>query len=84
MLTAQLSNPNTTPKHAQTRTHHLRSRHATPRRYRTEIENNEISIDHLAEQLKEAQAIIKQCKKRLLAVDKDINDLLTDEKTAAQ
>lgn len=48
------------------------------------IENNEISIDHLAEQLKEAQAIIKQCKKRLLAVDKDINDLLTDEKTAAQ
>lgn len=48
------------------------------------IENNEISIDHLAEQLKEAQAIIKQCKKRLLDVDKDINDLLTDEKTAAQ
>lgn len=48
------------------------------------IENNEICIDHLAEQLKEAQAIIKQCKKRLLAVDKDINDLLTDEKTAAQ
>lgn len=48
------------------------------------IENNEISIDHLAEQLKEAQAIIKQCKKRLLAIDKDINDLLTDEKTAAQ
>lgn len=48
------------------------------------IENNEISIDHLAEQLKEAQALIKQCKKQLLAVDKDINGLLADEETTAQ
>ncbi|HIU89733.1 MAG TPA: exodeoxyribonuclease VII small subunit [Candidatus Caccomonas pullistercoris] len=48
------------------------------------IENNEIGIDRLAEQLKEAQALIKQCKKQLLAVDKDINGLLADEETTAQ
>ncbi len=48
------------------------------------IENNEIGIDRLAEQLKEAQGLIKQCKKQLLAVDKDINGLLADEETTAQ
>lgn len=48
------------------------------------IENNEIGIDRLAEQLKEAQTLIKQCKKQLLAVDKDINGLLADEETTAQ
>ena len=48
------------------------------------IENNEIGIDRLAEQLTEAQTLIKQCKKQLLAVDKDINGLLADEETTAQ
>lgn len=48
------------------------------------IENNEIGIDRLTEQLKEAQTLIKQCKKQLLAVDKDINGLLADEETTAQ
>ena len=48
------------------------------------IENNDIGIDRLAEQHKEAQGLIKQCKKQLLAVDKDINGLLADEETTAQ
>ncbi len=48
------------------------------------IENNEVGIDRLTEQLKEAQSLIKQCKKQLFAVDKDIRDLLDGDSEAGQ
>ena len=36
------------------------------------MENNEFSIDELAEQLKSAQQIIKQCKDKLSKTDSEI------------
>jgi exodeoxyribonuclease VII small subunit len=40
------------------------------------MENNEFSIDELAEQLKSAQQIIKQCKDKLSKTDSEIKKLL--------
>ena len=40
------------------------------------MENNEFSIDELAEQLKSAQQIIKQCKDKLGKTDSEIKKIL--------
>lgn len=40
------------------------------------MENNEFSIDELAEQLKSAQQIIKQCKDKLSKTDSEIKKIL--------
>ncbi len=44
-----------------------------------QVENNEIGIDSLTEKLKEARALVKQCKEQLYAVDKDIRDILNED-----
>ena len=40
------------------------------------MENNEFSIDEMAEQLKTAQQIIKQCKEKLDKTDSEIKKIL--------
>ncbi len=48
-----------------------------------QVENNEIGIDSLTEKLKEARALVKQCKEQLYAVDKDIRDILNEDEEQA-
>ena len=45
----------------------------------SQVENNELDIDQLADRLKEAQKLIKQCKDKLYKTDEKIKALL-DEK----
>ncbi len=40
------------------------------------MENDELDIDQMAEQLKEAQQLIKLCKDRLTKVDADIKAVM--------
>lgn len=40
------------------------------------MENDQLDIDSLASQLKQAQQLIKLCKDRLTAVDEEINKIL--------
>lgn len=40
------------------------------------IENNELGIDQLAEQLKEAQRLIAFCRDKLYATDEEIQKIL--------
>lgn len=41
-----------------------------------QVENNELDIDQLAERLKEAQKLIRQCKDKLYKTDEKIKTLL--------
>lgn len=41
-----------------------------------QVENNELDIDQLAERLKEAQKLIRQCKDKLYKTDEKIKMLL--------
>jgi len=43
------------------------------------MENDELDVDQMAEQLKEAQQLIKLCKDRLTKVDADIKAVMSDE-----
>ena len=45
----------------------------------SQIENNELDIDQLASQLKEAQKLIKLCKDKLYKTDEKIKELLVKE-----
>ena len=45
----------------------------------SQIENNELDIDQLADHLKEAQKLIKQCKDKLYKTDEKIKALLESE-----
>lgn len=40
------------------------------------MENDELDIDQMAQQLKEAQQLIKLCKERLMKVDADIKAVM--------
>ena len=44
------------------------------------MENNELDIDEMGEQLKQAQQLIKLCKDRLTKTDEEIKKILDDEK----
>lgn len=44
-----------------------------------QMENNELDIDTLADQLKEAQQLIKLCRDRLTKTDEEIKKLLEDQ-----
>ena len=39
------------------------------------MENGELDIDQLAEQLKEAQKLVKMCQERLTKVDEDVKKI---------
>lgn len=41
------------------------------------MENGELDIDQMAEQLKEAQKLVKMCKERLSKVDEDVKKVLS-------
>lgn len=43
-------------------------------------ENDELGIDELTEQLKQAQALIKLCKDKLTKTDAEIRKILGEEK----
>ena len=43
------------------------------------MENDELDIDHMAQQLKEAQQLIRLCKDRLTKVDADIKAVMDEE-----
>lgn len=45
----------------------------------SQIENNELDIDQLADRLKEAQKLIKHCKDKLYKTDEKIKALLESE-----
>ena len=45
----------------------------------SQIENNELDIDQLADRLKEAQKLIKLCKDKLYKTDEKIKALLDAE-----
>ena len=45
----------------------------------SQIENNELDIDQLADRLNEAQKLIKQCKDKLYKTDEKIKALLEKE-----
>lgn len=45
----------------------------------SQMENDELDIDTLSEQLKEAQQLIKQCRDRLTKTDEEIKKLLNEE-----
>ncbi len=44
------------------------------------MENDELDIDTMADQLKQAQKLIKLCKDKLTKTDKEIQQLLDEEK----
>ncbi|MGL5937981.1 MAG: exodeoxyribonuclease VII small subunit [Phocaeicola sp.] len=44
-----------------------------------QVERNELGIDQLSSSLKEAQQLLSFCRKKLYAVDKEINQLLEEE-----
>lgn len=41
------------------------------------MENGELDIDQMAEQLKEAQKLVKMCQERLTKVDEDVKKILS-------
>ena len=43
------------------------------------MENDELDIDQMAQQLKEAQRLIRLCKDRLTKVDADIKAVMDEE-----
>ena len=43
------------------------------------LENDELDIDQMAQQLKEAQQLIRLCKDRLTKVDADIKAVMDEE-----
>lgn len=45
----------------------------------TALERNELDIDQVSEQLKEAQTLLKFCKEKLGKVEEDINKTLENE-----
>jgi len=48
----------------------------------SQMENDELDIDNLAEQLKKAQALIKLCKSKLDCADAEIKKILSKDKPA--
>ncbi len=44
------------------------------------MENNELDIDQLATQLKQAKELVKLCKDKLTVADNEIKKLLNEEK----
>ncbi|EJX11131.1 Exonuclease VII, small subunit [gut metagenome] len=44
------------------------------------IDSNELDIDHLGENLKEAQELIRFCREKLYKADEEIQKMLEDEK----
>ncbi len=46
----------------------------------SQIEKGEISIDNISEQIKRANILIKECRDKLIGVEKDIEDLTKEEK----
>lgn len=47
----------------------------------SQIEGNEIDIDQLGEQLKEAQKLIKYCRDKLYKADAEIKKMLADDES---
>ena len=45
------------------------------------MEENELDIDEMGEQLKEAQRLIKLCKDRLTKTDEEIKKILGEDKS---
>lgn len=45
------------------------------------MEDNELDIDEMGEQLKQAQQLIKLCKDRLTKTDEEIKKILGEEKS---
>ena len=45
------------------------------------MEDNELDIDEMGEQLKEAQRLIKLCKDRLTKTDEEIKKILGEDKS---
>lgn len=45
------------------------------------MEDNELNIDEMGEQLKQAQRLIKLCKDRLTKTDEEIKKILGEEKS---
>ena len=45
------------------------------------MEDNELDIDEMREQLKEAQRLIKLCKDRLTKTDEEIKKILGEDKS---
>ena len=45
-------------------------------------ENNELDIDKLEEQLKQAQALVKQCREKLTKTDERLKAMLADSDNA--
>ena len=46
------------------------------------MENDELDIDSLTDQLKEAQRLIKLCKDRLTKTDEEIQQILENEQSS--
>lgn len=46
----------------------------------SKMENDELDIDQLSTQLKQAQQLVKLCKDKLTKTDEDIKKLLNSEK----
>ena len=46
------------------------------------MENDELDIDSLTDQLKEAQRLIKLCKDRLTKTDEEIRQILENEQSS--
>lgn len=44
------------------------------------IDSNELDIDHLGENLKEAQELIRFCREKLYKADEEIQKMLAEEK----
>ena len=44
------------------------------------MEQGDVSVDELAQQLKTAQALIKQCKDKLVKTDEEIKKILEKDK----
>jgi exodeoxyribonuclease VII small subunit len=45
----------------------------------SQMENDELDIDQLSSQLKEAQTLIKLCKDKLMKTDEEIKKVLNNE-----
>ena len=48
----------------------------------SKMENNELDIDKLEEQLKQAQALVKQCREKLNKTDERLKAMLADSDNA--
>ena len=49
----------------------------------SEIENEEISVDELAEKVKRASMLIKVCKDKLTKTENEVNEVLKELKSAS-